>query len=211
MLWLDRLRSDSDTQILLKGAEKVFTDLSAGDNLAARIYREHPAQKASDWRAIKREIKRLRKPSGGYPTKDLLVALAAASDNLEGAGYYLNLSDDDRGLIARHIFNSTREDQDRGNYLSFPFRYMWASILEVVLIGSNDGDKRFQENLHRVQKTFSEACGQHNAMVLKIAKAKAEGRELTAKEKEDGKFAMMIKEAALRALSGEKVTFDDER
>ena len=208
MGWLDKFRSDSDTQILLKGAEKVFTDLSAGDNPAARIYREHPAQKKRDWKAITRELKRLRKPSGGYPTKDLLAALAAASDNLEGAGYYLNLSDDDRSLIARHIFNSTREEQDRGNYLTFPFRYMWASILEVVLVGSNDGSERFKQDLNQVQKTFSEACAQHNAMLLKLAKAKAEGRELTAKEKEDGKFVMMMKEAARHALSGEKVLDD---
>jgi hypothetical protein len=208
MGWLDKFRPHSDTQVLLKGADKVFTELSAGDNVAAKIYREHPAQKKSDWKAITRELKSLRKPDGTFATKDLLAALAVASEALEEAGYYMNLSDDDRTLIARHIFNSTREVQDRAHYLNFPCRYMWASILEFTLVGSNDGNERFKKDLNRVQKTFSEACVQHNALLLKIAKAKAEGRELTAKEKEDGQFVRMLKEGARRALAGEKVLDD---
>jgi hypothetical protein len=189
----------------------VFTELStADDNFAAKVYREHPNHKKSDWKKIEGEIRQIgAMPYGVERTKKVRTAFANSIDILQSSLFYLNLSDTDRALIAQHIFQSTRDVQDRGYYFESTYFFMYGLILEFILFNSWDGDEHSKAHLKELHKNYMDLCRDHCQLLLQIARARSEGRELSEKEKEAGEPVVTLREATRRALSGEKV-FDDQ-
>jgi len=210
MGWFDKLRPNGDTTIMLRAADRVFTDLSKADNFAAAIYRAQPNRKKADWKKIKAEIKQLSAlPYGKERTQKFRKTFADTMEVMETSSFYLNLSDADRALYAQHLLQSTKEVQDHIYHFDSTYLFMYSVILEFIIFESWDGDEYSKNRLKELQKNYLDLCRDHCQLTMKIANARSEGRELTPEEKEAGKTVVTLREATRRTLSGEKL-FDDQ-
>ena len=210
MRLLDKLRYPRTNSVYLDGANRVFKARCADEGaIHTDVYRNHPSRKAQDWQKIRDEIGRLcAGPDGSEKTKRLRKRFAESLDAVVATSWYLKLPDDERELIARHIFNSTTAEQDRGYYFTFPYWFMLGAILESFIFYGWSGSEVARDKLKQLQTDYMDYCRQHCGLLLQIAKAKSEGRELTDTEKEGGKTIQMFREMMRRALSGEKVLDD---
>jgi hypothetical protein len=209
MAWFKKRPKSEDAGIFLQAAERVFTELCGNDTAASRVYRDHPDRKKSDWKEIKSQVEKIGAlPYGKERTAAFRGAFAEQIDVLATSLWYTNLEADDREKFAKFILSSTREVQDRVYYFGLPYHYMYASILEFIIFTSWDGDEHWKEDLREVQGNYMDLCRQHCDLLLKISRARSEGRQLTEEEKDAGKPIVTLREATRRALAGEKV-FDE--
>jgi hypothetical protein len=204
---LDKLRYPRTNSVYLDIANTVFK-ARCGDKFPDDMYREHPELKVQDWKAIKDELAQLcAGPEDSEMAKRLRKRWARSIETLVMTRWYLNLPEDERQLVAQHIWNSTAQIQDDAYYFAHTYWYMLQAILEAFIINACVSEVA-KDKLRALADNWIDLCKQHNEFLRRIAKARGEGRELSDSEREEGKRVVILRTATGRALSGEKV-FDD--
>ncbi len=185
-------------------------EVCIGESSAATVYRENPNIKAQDLRFINSELQDLIDTTDTKQlSKRIRGKLAKIIEFLVTDHWYTNLEEDDRDIVCKQILESSREIQDRDYYFSLARDYSYASVLDFILINGWDGGEESKQKLEEYRKGLIEMCQAHCNLLMKIARAKAEGREITEVEKDDGKTTVMLNEGMRRALAGEEI-FDKE-
>lgn len=195
----------------MKGADKCFEEVCAGigSKSVAEIYRDHPDLKVTHWREIRAKVAELI-GTGDDPDlgRRLRHEWAERLDVLVGTHFYTNLDTEARQTLAKYMYDSDLETQDRVYYISMAYDFTFASVLDGIILNSWRGPPGSLEQLKKHKENFISSCQDYCQLALEIAKRKRDGREATEEEQEAGKLVYYMKEFTRRALAGEKI-FDE--
>lgn len=209
MNWFRTILPTKNAKLFLEYADKIFEQICQGDTSAAEVYRDHPDVKKQHWKEIRNDLAALIGTGNDSElTRRLRGKFAQQLELLVTDHFYANLEADDRDIYCQHALNSTREIQDRNYYFSLPYNYTYATVLEAIIFDGWASGEESKERLKEFQRGFIDNCKSHCSLVMSIARAHRENRELSEGEQENGKTTILLKEAMRRALAGEKV-FDE--
>lgn len=198
-----------NARIFLDCADKVFEEVFQGDTSTAEVYKSHPDIKRQHWKEIRNDLGTIiGSGNDSELSKRLRGKFAQQLELLVTDHFYTNLETNDRDIYCQHLLNSSREIQDRNYYFGLAYDYTYATVLEAIIFKGWDGGEDSRERLKEFQRGFIDTCKDHCNLVLAIARAHGESRELSEEEKERGKTTILLKEGMRRALAGEKV-FDE--
>lgn len=176
-----------------------------GKSHAAVVYRENSALKQLNRDKIKKEIQALTSDSEQHQvTSNFRRKFAEMTEQLVSHHHYVSQSEADRELLSLQL-GSTREVQDENYYYGLAYVFIYAAILEALVFHGWSGSEESKKQLSKLHSNYLDTCKTHCDLVMLMAKARGEGRELTDSEKENGKSTILLKEATRRALAGEQV------
>lgn len=197
---------DPDERACVGAAETMFNNLCAqAGSAAAEVYATRPVERAAVWKEIRSRVIEIVGFEGTARVLEIRKALADEIDATVFAHFYLNLSDEERDLISRNIFSSTSEEQDKLYFFAHPRHLALATVLEGMFYYGWSGSEEAKENVREVQRAFIEQCQEHCQLILKIARARENGTDLTESEKKQGELVVMMKDLTRRGLAGEKL------
>jgi len=198
-----------EEQVFYDAARQVLDEISRGENATANVQASQPSLKKLHWKNIAVVVDMVARE--GDNAKRALLVRSLFAKHLElvvFAHWYTNLSEADRDLVARFIFESDRQTQDSNYYFGFANDFAIATVLESFLTHGWEGSEAARQQIEHAKEKFIEQCEEHCAFVMTIAKARSERRELSESEKNLGQTTIMLKEAFRRMLAGEKVLDD---
>jgi hypothetical protein len=195
-----------DERMVLTACERLFNDICAEEGTAAQVvYTQFPRERERAWLEIRQQVLSIMQFDGVARTKLLRTEMAKAIEHCATAHFYTNLDQADRDVVARYIFSSTREVQDNFYYYNHAYSLALAHVLtQMFYLGWTESDKA-KDAVRDVQKVFQEQCKEHCQLVLKVAHAKHDERELADADKKSAEMVVMMKELARRALQGEAI------
>ena len=193
-----------EAKLFLEFADTIFEEICESDTASTKkTYRDHPDVKNQDWIEIRHDLKTLiGSGNDAALTKRLRGKFARQIEFLVADHFYTNLETDDRDIYSQHVLISSRDVQDRERYFSLAHNYTYATILEAIIFNGWDDGEESKGRLTEYQRGFTDACKDYCIVLMSIARATNDDRELSEVEIEKGKAAIQHKAGMRIALTG---------
>jgi hypothetical protein len=208
LAWIGKIfrRPSPEERIFYTTAEQVLDELANGENATASVQKAHPDIRKEHWKSVRTVLDAITAETDTRKRTLLIRSqLAKYVELVVTAHWYTNLSEGERDLVARFVLDSSRQTQDEHYYFSFANNFAVANVLDAFVTHGWEGSEASRQQIKLAKERFIEQCKEHCALLLKIAKAKNAGSDLTDSEQNSGKTTMTLKEGFRRMLAGEKV------